>query len=43
MRHWLWGLQFLRECRPAGTRQNIEQILRLGTCSRTDHGDVAVA
>jgi D-amino-acid dehydrogenase len=34
MRQWLWGLQFLRECTPARTRHNIEQIVRLGTYSR---------
>jgi D-amino-acid dehydrogenase len=33
-RQWLWGLQFLRECMPARTRHNIEQIVRLGTYSR---------
>jgi D-amino-acid dehydrogenase len=33
-RQWLWGLQFLRECTPARTRHNIEQIVRLGTYSR---------
>jgi D-amino-acid dehydrogenase len=35
MRQWLWGLQFLRECTPARTRHNIEQIVRLGTYSRS--------
>ena len=34
MRQWLWGLQFLRECTPARTRHNIEQIVRLGIYSR---------
>jgi D-amino-acid dehydrogenase len=34
MRQWLWGLAFLRECTPARTRHNIEQIVRLGTYSR---------
>jgi D-amino-acid dehydrogenase len=34
MRQWLWGLQFMRECTPAKTRHNIEQIVRLGTYSR---------
>jgi D-amino-acid dehydrogenase len=34
MRQWLWGLQFLRECTPARTQYNIEQIVRLGTYSR---------
>ncbi|MEN9586769.1 MAG: hypothetical protein RIT15_344 [Pseudomonadota bacterium] len=34
MRQWLWGLQFLRECTPAKTKYNIEQIVRLGTYSR---------
>ncbi|MBM3408901.1 MAG: D-amino acid dehydrogenase [Betaproteobacteria bacterium] len=33
-RQWRWGLQFLRECTPARTRRNIEQIVRLGTYSR---------
>jgi D-amino-acid dehydrogenase len=35
MRQWLWGLQFMRECTPARTRHNIEQIVRLGTYSRS--------
>ena len=35
MRQWLWGLAFLRECTPARTRHNIEQIVRLGTYSRS--------
>ena len=35
LRQWLWGLQFLRECTPARTRHNIEQIVRLGTYSRS--------
>ena len=34
LRQWMWGLQFLRECTPARTRYNIEQIVRLGTYSR---------
>ncbi len=34
MRQWVWGLPFLRECTPARTRHNIEQIVRLGTYSR---------
>lgn len=34
LRQWMWGLQFLRECTPASTRHNIEQIVRLGTYSR---------
>src|SRR6185436_5121732 len=34
LRQWLWGMQFLRECTPARTRHNIEQIVRLGTYSR---------
>src|SRR6187399_2400618 len=34
LRQWLWGLQFLRECTPARTRRNIEQIVRLGLYSR---------
>lgn len=33
-RQWLWGLRFLRECTPARTRRNVEQLLRLGTYSR---------
>jgi D-amino-acid dehydrogenase len=32
---WLWGLRFLRECTPARTRRNIEQIVRLGSYSRS--------
>ncbi|MBQ0932275.1 D-amino acid dehydrogenase [Ideonella sp. 4Y16] len=36
MRQWLWGLQFLRECTPGRTRHNIEQIVRLGTYSRSE-------
>jgi D-amino-acid dehydrogenase len=31
---WAWALRFLRECTPARTRHNIEQIVRLGTHSR---------
>ena len=34
LRQWLWGLAFLRECTPARTRHNIEQIVHLGTYSR---------
>src|SRR5689334_378686 len=34
MGQWLWALQFLRECSPARTRHNIEQIVRLGSYSR---------
>jgi D-amino-acid dehydrogenase len=34
LHQWLWGLQFLRECTPARTRRNIEQIVRLGSYSR---------
>jgi len=34
MRQWLWGLSFLRNCTPARTRHNIEQIVNLGTYSR---------
>jgi D-amino-acid dehydrogenase len=34
MRQWLWGLAFIRECTPARTRHNIQQIVRLGTYSR---------
>lgn len=33
-RQWLWGMQFLRECTPARTRRNIEQIVKLGLYSR---------
>lgn len=33
-RQWAWGLRFLRECTPARTRRNIEQIVALGTYSR---------
>ncbi|RYZ03292.1 MAG: D-amino acid dehydrogenase [Comamonadaceae bacterium] len=35
LRQWLWGLQFLRECTPERTRNNIAQIVRLGTYSRS--------
>jgi D-amino-acid dehydrogenase len=35
MPQWLWGLQFMRECTPARTKHNIEQIVRLGTYSRS--------
>ena len=31
---WLWGIRFLRECRPARTRDNIEQIVKLSLYSR---------
>src|SRR3954451_2062963 len=34
LRQWIWGLSFLRECTPARTRRNIEQIVRLGMFSR---------
>ena len=34
LRQWLWGLAFLRECTPARTRHNIEQLVCLGTYSR---------
>jgi D-amino-acid dehydrogenase len=34
LRQWLWALSFLRECLPARTRHNIEQIVRLGSYSR---------
>ena len=34
MRQWLWGLSFLRNCTPARTRHNIEQIVNLGTYGR---------
>lgn len=47
MRQWLWGLQFLRECSPARTRHNIEQIVRLGTYSRDTlqqlRGEIGIA
>ncbi len=33
-RQWAWCLQFLRECTPARTRHNIEQIVQLGSYSR---------
>jgi D-amino-acid dehydrogenase len=32
---WLWGLRFLRECTPGRARRNLEQLLRLGSYSRT--------
>ena len=31
---WLWGLEFLRNCTPARTAQNIKQIVSLGMYSR---------
>ena len=34
VRQWLWGLSFLRECTPARTRRNIQQIVTLGLYSR---------
>lgn len=34
LRQWLWCFQFLRECTPARTRDNIRQIVNLGTYSR---------
>jgi D-amino-acid dehydrogenase len=40
MRQWMWGLQFLRECTPARTKYNIEQIVRLGTYSRDTLGEL---
>ncbi len=40
MRQWMWGLQFLRECTPAKTKYNIEQIVRLGTYSRDTLGEL---
>ena len=43
MRQWLWGLQFLRECTPARTKYNIEQIVRLGTYSRDTLGELRSA
>ena len=43
MRQWLWGLQFLRECTPAKTKYNIEQIVRLGTYSRDTLGKLRSA
>lgn len=33
-RQWRWALSFLRECTPARTRHNIEQIVHLGAFSR---------
>ncbi len=35
MRQWLWGLSFLRNCTPERTRHNIQQIVSLGTYSRS--------
>jgi len=43
MRQWLWGLRFLRECTPARTKYNIEQIVRLGTYSRDTLGELRSA
>jgi len=34
LQQWLWGLGFLRECTPARTRHNINQIVNLGLYSR---------
>ena len=34
LHQWLWGISFLRECLPARTRENIEQIVNLGLFSR---------
>ena len=34
LRQWLWALSFLRECTPARTRHNIQQIVTLGLYSR---------
>ncbi|AYQ30387.1 MULTISPECIES: D-amino acid dehydrogenase [unclassified Polaromonas] len=31
---WLWGLEFLRNCTPARTAENIKQIVSLGMYSR---------
>jgi D-amino-acid dehydrogenase len=42
-RQWLWGLQFLRECTPARSRHNLEQLLRLGTFSREQLGTLRAA
>jgi D-amino-acid dehydrogenase len=35
MSQWLWGLEFLRNCTPARTRHNIQQIVNLGMYSRS--------
>lgn len=32
---WLWGLEFLRNCTPARTAENIKQIVSLGMYSRS--------
>lgn len=34
LRQWLWSLRFLYECTPWRTRNNIRQIVHLGTYSR---------
>lgn len=34
LNQWLWGLEFLRNCTPARTAQNIKQIVNLGMYSR---------
>jgi len=34
MNQWLWGLEFLRNCTPVRTAQNIRQIVNLGMYSR---------
>ena len=32
---WRWGLQFLRECTPGRTRENIRKLVTMGVYSRT--------
>jgi D-amino-acid dehydrogenase len=34
LHQWLWGLQFMRECLPWRTRDNLTQIVNLGLYSR---------
>lgn len=34
LHQWLWGLQFMRECLPSRTRDNLTQIVNLGLYSR---------
>ena len=35
LNQWLWGIDFLRECTPARTRHNIQQMVSLGLYSRS--------
>ena len=35
LQQWRWGLQFLRECTPGRTRENIRKLVTMGVYSRT--------